>query len=356
MGPSTLSASFMGDGSWHTLDSTWSYMLDSNICGIWQTTWPGYGSPGGTTIGQFGYTYDQGQWSARLKPGVWRLGDWQSLSSTGLSAAFIADGNQHDLGVIGNYDWSYYFNGIDGIWHNASWNMDLFGYNYGWGQWFDQGTFAYNTAPLTDSYLSGWGPQGVGGWQPLGPDGNWYSSFVGDGSWHTWGWKSYAFDPRDGTPSAGSLCAFWKDTGNLRLAYDYTTGMWYDTGPFNGVNVWQNPFPSGDDPRNLSWSLTVAAALPYDALQNHANGGGYCIVVKWPDTQNGGGLFELVYHDYLYSGGDPNMEYLYDFSGYNGPQAIQQYYFNEGLRNENGSRWGPVEVSSVFQWGPWDHY
>ena len=187
LGPAGLSASFLGDGSSHTLDSLWSYSFSGGI-GYWNNT--------SLNLSQFKYDYGTGQWQDEGK-----IGGWSTLGPAGLSASFLGDGSSHTLDSL----WSYTFSSGISYWTNTALNLSLFKYDYGTGAWYDQGKY--------------------GGWVSLGAAG---SSFVGDGSSLTlYGKWSYNFSGGVG---------FWTNT-SLNLAqfkYDYGTGQWYDEGKTGG--------------------------------------------------------------------------------------------------------------------------
>jgi hypothetical protein len=197
LGAPGLSSAFLGDGSPHMLDTTWSYTY-SGTTGTWTNA----------TLGRdlFTYNYGSGQWQNQGSDLT-----WENLGPTGLSSAFLGDGSPHPLDSA----WSYVFSGTTGTWTNATLGRGLFEYNYGDGQWRDQGT--------TD------------GFQALGPSGL-SASFIGDGAPHTLdGTWTYQFIGGVGQ---------WTDSADFGLGraltvfeYDYTTGQWRDQGASGGFQL-----------------------------------------------------------------------------------------------------------------------
>jgi hypothetical protein len=189
LGSAGASAAFMGDGALHSLDTFWSYQYG-----------PGTGNWWNTSLGlcQFAYNYLTGQWSDQ---GAY--GGWQPLGPAILSAAFLGDGNLHSIGA----SWNYTYVEGSGYWHNVPLNLNQFAYEYGTGQWSDQGTY--------------------GGWQTLG-NGSLSAAFMGDGHLHNLdlNWR-YTYVGESG---------YWYNVPlNLnQFAYDYGTGQWFDQGRYGG--------------------------------------------------------------------------------------------------------------------------
>jgi hypothetical protein len=191
LGTAGLSATFMGDGSWHDLQTGWSYMYSFST---------GWGQWKFTSLNQvlFEYYYGTGQWQHQGSSG-----GWINLGSYHKTAAFMGDGSWYDLGS----GWSYQFGGGFGGWKNASLNLTQFAYDYGASQWYDEGLY--------------------GGWATLGTSGL-SAAFLGDGSVRSLGnnWN-YQY--------AGGFATF-KDTllNWTVFAYDYSGGRWYDQGKTGG--------------------------------------------------------------------------------------------------------------------------
>ncbi|MGO9569780.1 MAG: hypothetical protein ACLP5H_19785 [Desulfomonilaceae bacterium] len=111
LGPSTLSASFVGDGTWHPCDSTWSYLFDGTY---------GYWNNGNMGMTQFAYNYTTGNW---FDQGNW--GGWGSVGPSALSASFMGDGSSHAC----DSTWSYMFDGTYGYWNNGNIGLNQYAYN-----------------------------------------------------------------------------------------------------------------------------------------------------------------------------------------------------------------------------------
>jgi hypothetical protein len=160
-------------------------------------------------LNQFAYNYSSGNW---YDQGYW--GGWASLGPASLSASFVGDGTLHTFDSL----WSYMYSGTYGYWKNAGMNLNQFAYNYSSGNWYNQGNW--------------------GGWAALGAvlPGGWWSggvlstpvlsaAFVGDGNWHTLD-STWSYDYASGS-------GYWKESGTLRFAYNYTTGQWSDSSAYN---------------------------------------------------------------------------------------------------------------------------
>ena len=201
-GPQTLSytpmsAAFVGDGTLYDIGATtrngvsWLYQFDG-VYGNW--TNPGLG------IIQFAYNYGSGQW---LDQGV--TGGLKTLTYTPMSAEFIGDGNTYDIGAtpLNGVSWQYQFDGVYGNWTNPGLGIIQFAYNYGSGQWLDQGVTG-GLKTLTYTPMS--------------------AEFIGDGNTYDIGatplngvsWQ-YQFNGAYGN---------WMRLGQYRFAYDYTYSKW----------------------------------------------------------------------------------------------------------------------------------
>jgi hypothetical protein len=264
LGPSGLSAAFLGDKRWHVLDANWKYWCQGEF-GYWAYT--------GVTLPVFHYDYGTGQWQHHdYGATLWWYpdvsGGWRNLGSAGRSAAFIGDGSWQDLGS----GWSYQFGGGFGAWKNASLNLIQFAYDYSPGQWYDQGKNG-GWSTLGAAELSAWF-LGDGSVRSLG--NNWNYQYGGSG-FATFtdallNWTVFAYDYSGGqwydqgknggwsTLGAAELSAWFLGDGSVRslgnnwnyqygggfgtwinaplnlmqFAYDYNTGQWYDEGLYGG--------------------------------------------------------------------------------------------------------------------------
>ena len=169
LGPTSLSSSVMGDGANHQLGTDWSYSYNPDS----------QGGSGTWSDGQvsFIYNYTDGHWWGYDKYGSTYYDTrhyGSQLDSNGFSAAFIGDGEWHNIGSIGDGSWMYRYDlaeGHLGYWQNDS-GLTQYKYSYGNGQWYHEGTY--------------------GDWSTLGADGQ-SSRFIGDGSYHDAGTSWYYF-------------------------------------------------------------------------------------------------------------------------------------------------------------------
>ncbi|MBI5249195.1 MAG: hypothetical protein HY912_06850 [Desulfomonile tiedjei] len=189
------SSSFMGDGAFHTVSSTWAFSYNSSTdAGTWRNQSDG--------SDRFRYSFGAGQW---YSTSAYDAGSWNAVGAAGVSSVFLGDGAWHGL----NNGWSYVYNsaGDYALWRYGA--NQRFQYSYRDGQWFNTG--AYD----------------AGSWNAIsGPDRS--SSFVGDGVWHdvsqaggdAW-WYRYSSAADEG---------FWSksDGGPDRFSYKYASGAWFD--------------------------------------------------------------------------------------------------------------------------------
>ncbi len=232
LGSPGLAASFIGDGSSHTLGSNWSYVFDGTY-GYWK-------NGNMNNVNQYAYYYTTGSW---YDQGNW--GGWAYLGSPKLSASFVGDSGSHALG--GN--WSYIFDGTYGYWKNGNLNnLNQYAYNYIIGNWYDQGN--------------------LGGWAYLGP-GQFSATFLGDGNWH-------------------ALDSIW--------SYEFVNGVGYLKGSVstwvpmpNGQSYW------GSSPTQLACNYTNQDFGLYDSgvtssVYLYDYNGGSSYNCKWTDwTYNSSG-------------------------------------------------------------------
>jgi hypothetical protein len=196
-----LSAAFLGDGTWHDLGNNWQYLCGGGDFGVWKNP--------KMDLMQYAYNYGTGAWYNQSL-----YGGWQTLGSSGLSSSFLGDGTWHDLAN----NWEYLCGGDDfGSWYNRSLRIAQYAYNYGTGQWFDQGLY--------------------GGWATLGSTGL-SSRFVGDGAWHGLGtlgdgnWY-FSYTPASVwgsfmNPVEGKAYIYDYNAGQM---YYWNNGTWSPTGP-----------------------------------------------------------------------------------------------------------------------------
>jgi len=211
------------------------------------------------------YNYDDGQW--------WNIGDygdWQTLSATGLTSDFIADGSLHDLG-----------NGFS-IAYDSSRDLAFFKegdywrlfYSYDAGQW----------------YNIGWGTGGAhGGWNTLGGSGL-NAEFLGWSGWHTLG-NGWDFSYDTALDIGYFRTDVYKAVQYERFAYEYLAGAWMQHGPtgdwseFSGTGMAArfiadgclfglgNAGPSG---------TTQAAVWAFSATMGLTRGAS-CTITGWAD-------------------------------------------------------------------------
>ncbi len=242
LGPSALSASFVGDGAWHTFDSNWGYMY-AGTYGYWKNA--------GMNLSQFAYSYTTGQW---YDQGQW--GGWASLGPLHLSASFMGDTNYHAL----DNTWSYAYGSGSGYWKDGS--TLRFAYEYTKGQWSD--TSAYNYSSLGTI------------WSPIGGAiGRQAAAFIGDGSSHPTGvtnWDYY-YDEGTGRSTYVNWLTFQNGppgTKGVEYDYYYGTGQWvrYDVISYydNGwLVITQQPYNSASNshPSKLEqWTYTGVTSIP----------------------------------------------------------------------------------------------
>ena len=173
LGPSGLSASFVGDPSPHYLDSNWSYNYSYSYqggSGSWNTT-------------------NHGKFHIQLQP--WSLVGYDiHVGSTefdhwgGFSAAFIGDGAWHDVGVL--YNDTHWHEPLRPIW----WWLRLlvqedlgllqYKYSYDTGQWWTKGGMATGGLwVLVICHLDSWGMAIHGPWTATGPIPSAVGSVIG---------------------------------------------------------------------------------------------------------------------------------------------------------------------------------
>jgi hypothetical protein len=279
LGPSGLSGAFLGDGTWHNLGSTWSYLCGGGTFGVWANP--------SLSLQQFSYDYGTGQWFDSGKDMT-----WQMLSAVGLSSTFLGDGTWHDLGN----NWRYLCQaGQVGTWYNKSLNLTQFWYDYQAGKWYDQGFYGGGQT-LGDFFLS----TGMS------------CGFLGDGNWHLVGrngWKElvviipgfhkiyvdhytdyiyYKYDVESGLGQ-------WYNPANIVVfAYDYAKSQWYSQGNYGG------PTPLGS--AGLSAEV-MGYSRAWPSLGNIDDGNWH----YWFDGSRG--VFEQQI-----PGQDDGTRYVYDYS------------------------------------------
>jgi hypothetical protein len=147
-----VSPDFVGNGYWHDIGTTgndwssysWQYLFNGQY-GYW------YNNNFG--LCQYRYDYMHGDWATE---GFW--GGWQPMGDSGLSAAFVGDGQWHTLYTTGawpSYTWRYFFGPAwdpagafwDPVYHYPEYGE--WRYNFPTGQWYK------------------WNPD-AGSWEPHG--------------------------------------------------------------------------------------------------------------------------------------------------------------------------------------------
>jgi hypothetical protein len=187
VGGAGVSSAFIGDGTWHNVNSdSWNYLYSAA---------GDYGTWNRNGLHRFFYNYNSGQWSDHAAS---NSSYWSTVGGAGASSAFIGDGAWHN---VNSNNWCYLYSatGDYGTWHRNG--LHRFVYYYSSGQWSDH-------AASNSSYWSAVGGAGVS------------SAFIGDGSWHGLGTNwSYYYDK-------SSDSSQFKYQGNLQFAYDYGIGQW----------------------------------------------------------------------------------------------------------------------------------
>jgi len=180
------SAEFVGDGVEHGLGNGWSYYYTVDSDNGWFKT-------GGHE--RFWYNYKAGQWSHH-RAGT---GSWYTLSAAGVSALFVGDGSEHDLGT----GWIYSYLSSSDYGYFKTGNDQRFYYGYGPGQWYHKGD-------TTD-----WGALSATGVS---------AQFVGDGGWYDVGnGFSYQYVTADKE-------GYFKLGDAQRFYYTYGSGQWFHKG------------------------------------------------------------------------------------------------------------------------------
>ncbi|MBI5251111.1 MAG: hypothetical protein HY912_16605 [Desulfomonile tiedjei] len=181
------SSSFMGDGAWHTVSSTWAFSYNSPTdTGTWSSQSDG--------SDRFQYSFGVGQWYSTSS---YDSGTWNAVGAAGVSSVFVGDGAWHGL----NNGWSYVYNSTGDYALYRYGANQRFQYNYRDGQWFNTG--AYD----------------AGSWYAMsGPDMS--SSFIADGNPHNLnnGW-TYTYLAGEGR---------WANSSGDRFRYAYADGQWWD--------------------------------------------------------------------------------------------------------------------------------
>jgi len=186
LGDTGISAAFVGDGEKHDIGSGLTYQ------------YLGANGEGHFTVGsteRFFYSYAPSQWSHKGDGTSWA---WGTLSNTGVSAAFVGDGEKHDLG--NGFSYQYVSANNDGLFRHG--NNERFYYRYGSSQWYHKGN-AVGWAALSNTGVS--------------------AQFVGDGADHALGNGfnySYSSDQH----------GYFKIGDTERFYYNYAPGKWYHKG------------------------------------------------------------------------------------------------------------------------------
>jgi hypothetical protein len=311
LGPSGLSATFVGDTNWHTLDSTWSYRFDPSsfdsvgvYLGYWKNT--------ALNLEQFMYIYGTGRWfvsNGIVNPPTdpnspWTGGVWSQLSENGTSSAFMGDGQRHYLNGYG-YSWAFQLDSSGfGVYYNATLDREMFRFDFAVGQW-------WHNSEVSDSQAK---------WNLLGAPGL-SAQFMGDSRTHNLGnnW-SYRLDWADGL-------AFWRNTSlNLwQYGYSYTSRQWYDTGIFGG---WQTLGNSG-----LSTAF-VGDGNWHDLGNNwyyQCGGGNFGV---WMNASLG-----LMQFAYDYNTGQWYHEGLYGGWATLGSTKLSAWFVGDGNRHDLANNW-----------------
>jgi len=193
LGGAQLSASFLGDGAYHDLETGFWYRYSADMA-----FWSRDGLDSGD---RFRYAYATGQWDHRGASDSWWL-----LTPGEYSGSFIGDETYR---LVNGGVWFRYLASSD----TSYWSFDgtaagdRFSYLYGKREWDHKG------------YGDAWSFLGNGG-----------AAFLGDGSYHAldaglW----YLYDGSTGTWSTDGLA-----TGD-RFRYTYDTGQWEHK---DYLNVW----------------------------------------------------------------------------------------------------------------------
>jgi len=238
LGPVGITASFLGDGSSHRLDSTWLYDYSSSLD-------TGYWTRVGDTHAHFAYDYDTGQWDHGSD------GAWSTLG-TGLDATFVGDGAWHVVRWYGSakaFEYLYQANGgtvLPDASDRAFWKDNgtlRFSYDYEGQQWYD--TSSFNKTVLGNDWSSLGG--NVGHQDPgfLSDDhtihGNTGPIFVKQltptmvlyyfAGYYNGGYASNSY--ADTTPAPNS--------NPWRLEYDYVYGNWVARWPTQSLHTVSGP-------------------------------------------------------------------------------------------------------------------
>ena len=123
LGNDDLYATFLGDGTWHTVGNGFSYKYDNA---------PDKGFFKYGNAQRFAYEYGPGQW--------YQLGlydSWTALGNADRSSSFLGDGAWHPLGI--GFDFMYYGPDDRALYRDGS--ITRFSYTYGPGQWSHYGTY-----------------------------------------------------------------------------------------------------------------------------------------------------------------------------------------------------------------------
>jgi len=273
---SDYSAEFVGDGEWHELDDWWSYSYSTSS---------DYGYFKIRDSERFYYSYGPSQWYHKGN-----ATDWAALSAAGVSALFVGDGSDHDLG--NGFAYQYVAADEEGYFKVGS--AERLSYDYAAGQWSHKGNNTdwaaltgsdYSAAFLGDgadhdlgngfAYCYGGGDSGYfkegdserfdywyngsqwfvrsdrSDWEWLSSEGA-SAQFVGDGAQHDLGtgwWYHYSLDIHTGYWGKGDTASIAWDTP--RFAYYYTIGLWEHRGYYGnyhnlGDEGWWNPSFLGD--------------------------------------------------------------------------------------------------------------
>jgi len=280
------------------------------------------------------YNYDDGQWW-----NIGEYGDWQTLSATGLTSDFIADGGLHDLG-----------NGFS-IAYDSSRDLAFFKegdywrlfYSYDAGQW----------------YSIGWGTGGsFGGWSTPSTSGQ-SAEFLGWTGWHSLGtgWD-FSYD-------TALDIGYYRTATYERFAYKYLSGAWMQHGPSDD---WSEFSGTGMNAR------FIADGCLFDLLNGWTFG---------YDTSRGRGFFR---NDTL-AGGLSAWRFMYQYSagrwyhmGDNGQwnllgnSNLSADFLGDGTvrtlgnnlyylyKSDDTGEWyrgasdGPIRFSYDYDGGQWRHY
>ena len=299
------------NGMWQDYGGGWSYVYYTAADNAYWKLASTY---------RFGYDYKNGNWSDCDLAGTWRR-----IGGTGVSGAFLGDGNFQDL----KNGWSYQYTASTDTSNWKDGTILRFSYNYTPGQWWQNGY--------------------TGGWQVLGSSGL-SAAFLGDGVSHSIGngWSYYY------TPSTDT--GYWLTNSANRFAYGYVTGQWQDNGNIGG---WATLGPAGLSASFLgdgNWH-TMDSIWSYELV----SGIGYLkgSVSTWlPGTTGDSGSwgsFPTLTCNYttqnlgLYDSSSTSSVFLYDYNG-GSSYSCKWTDWNYNISNKS-----EISAATVFYTGSTTH-